>query len=56
MEILTKMKRKLEIKEIIESAISNWYFENGIQEPNWKMQKDPKWWTDYLNELNNDNK
>ncbi len=31
-----------------------WYFERGLDVPNWKMQKDPDWWTDYLRELDNE--
>jgi len=29
-------------------------FEQGKPVPNWKMQKDPQWWTDYLSELSGD--
>lgn len=55
METLTQRKRQIEIGEIVCKAISDWYFEHGIPEPNWKMQKDPQWWIDYLNRLQNDN-
>jgi len=41
----------IETKEIIEQAIWEYYFEKGIPVPNWKMKKDPQWWIDYLNEL-----
>lgn len=51
MEILMKRKKILETKEIIEQAIWQWYFERGLEVPNWKMQKDPQWWTDYLKNL-----
>lgn len=51
MEILTKKKMIIETKEIIEQAIWEYYFEKGIPVPNWKMKKDPQWWIDYLNEL-----
>lgn len=51
METLMKRKKNIEIKETLEKAISDWYLENGMPEPNWKMQKDPQWWTDYLKEL-----
>lgn len=53
MQTLTQRKKSVEIKEKLEEAISNWYFEHGIPEPNWKYQKNPQWWIDYLNELNN---
>lgn len=54
MQILMKRKRKIEIAEIIDEAIWKWYFENGKEVPNWKMQKDPQWWIDYLKELKNE--
>lgn len=54
MQILMKRKRKIEIAEIIDEAIWKWYFENGKEVPNWKMQKDPQWWIDYLKELENE--
>ena len=28
----------------------------GLEVPQWKMQLDPQWWTDYLQELNIDQK
>jgi hypothetical protein len=37
--------------EKLEDAIREWYLENDMPEPNWRRNKDPKWWTDYLNEL-----
>ena len=54
MKTLTMRKRQLEISETISQAISDWYLENGLPEPNWKIQKDPKWWTDYLDSLKTD--
>lgn len=54
MKILTMRKNNLKIKNTIESEISNWYFDNGIVEPNWKFSKDPQWWIDYLNEVENE--
>jgi hypothetical protein len=42
----------MEIGETIRKAISDWYFENGISEPNWRVDKDPQWWVEYLNNLN----
>ncbi len=55
METLMKRKKIIETKEIIEKAICDWYFERGLDVPQWKMQKDPQWWIDYLRELNGDN-
>lgn len=54
MQTLMKMKRQIETKEIIETAIEEWYFENGKEIPNWKINKDPQWWIDYLKELEKD--
>jgi hypothetical protein len=51
METLMKRMRQTEIAEIIDEAIWKWYFEQGKEVPNWKMKKDPDWWTDYLKEL-----
>ena len=51
METLMKRMRQTEIAEIIDEAIWKWYFEQGKEVPNWKMQKDPQWWVDYLREL-----
>jgi hypothetical protein len=51
MKTLTKRKKQIEISETISKAISDWYIEHSIPEPNWKSQKDPSWWTDYLQEL-----
>ena len=53
METLTKRMRQIEIAEIIDKAIWEWYFERGKEVPNWKMQKDPDWWVKYLEELDN---
>ncbi len=54
METLMRKAKIIETKEIIEQAIWQWYFERGLDVPNWKMQKDPDWWTDYLRELDNE--
>jgi hypothetical protein len=54
METLMKKAKIIETKEIIEQAIWQWYFDRGLEVPNWKMQKDPQWWTDYLKELDNE--
>ena len=51
MEILMRKAKIIETKEIIEQAIWQWYFERGLEVPNWKMQQDPQWWTDYLKDL-----
>jgi hypothetical protein len=53
METLMKRQKRIEIAEVIDEAIWRWYFEHGKEVPNWKMKKDPQWWTDYLAELDN---
>ena len=54
MRMLTKRKRNLQIAQIIDEVIDEYYSLQGIQVPNWKTQKDPQWWIDYLEELNID--
>jgi type II secretory pathway pseudopilin PulG len=51
MQTLTKRKRSMEIAQIIDDALEEYYSEQGLPVPNWKQKKDPQWWTDYLNEL-----
>jgi len=53
MRMLTLMKRKkmIEVSETIDKAIWEWYFDRGLDVPNWKYEKDPQWWIDYLEEL-----
>ena len=41
----------MEIAQIIDDALKEYYSEKGLPVPNWKQKKDPQWWTDYLNEL-----
>jgi len=54
MEILMKRMKMFEVSEKIDMAIWEWYSERGLEVPNWKMKKDPQWWTDYLEELKNE--
>jgi len=51
MEILMKRMKQTEIAEKIDKALFEWYFERGMEVPDWKTQKDPQWWKDYLKEL-----
>ena len=51
MQTLMKRKRSMEIAQIIDDALEEYYSEQGLPVPNWKQKKDPQWWTDYLNEL-----
>ena len=41
----------MEIARIIDDALEEHYSELGLPVPNWKRDKDPEWWTEYLNEL-----
>ena len=41
----------MEIAQTIDSAIWEYYSDKGLPVPNWKRQKDPQWWIDYLKEL-----
>ena len=51
METLMKRKRNMEIAQIIDEALWKYYFEKGQEVPNWKRNKDPQWWIDYLTSL-----
>jgi hypothetical protein len=46
-----RRKRNMEIVQIIDEAINEWYSLQEKPVPNWKRTKDPQWWIDYLNEL-----
>ena len=51
MLMLTKRKRNMEIAQIIDDALEEHYSELGLSVPNWKQQKNPQWWIDYIKEL-----
>ena len=51
MQMLMKRKRSMEIAQTIDNAIEEYYSEKGLPVPRWKMNKDPQWWIDYLQEL-----
>ena len=53
MKILMKRMKKIEIGETVKQAISDWYYENGMVEPLWYVPKNPEWWDEYLNSLDN---
>ena len=44
----------MEVKQIIDEALWEYYSERGLEVPRWRMQRDPQWWIDYLNELDID--
>tara|TARA_A100001201_G_scaffold25294_1_gene28447 strand:- start:256 stop:483 length:228 start_codon:yes stop_codon:yes gene_type:complete len=54
MQTLMKRKRSMEIAQTIDDALQEYYSERGLPVPEWKLKKDPQWWTDYLIELNID--
>jgi hypothetical protein len=51
MKMLMQRKRSMEIAQTIDDVLFEWYSERGLEVPNWKRQKDPQWWIDYLREL-----
>ena len=46
----------MEIAQIIDNAISEYYSENDLSVPDWKTKKDPQWWIDYLKQLGLDSR
>jgi hypothetical protein len=46
----------MEIAQIIDEAISEYYSLHGLPVPDWKTKKDPCWWTEYLKQLGIDPK
>ena len=51
MKILTQRMNQMVIGDKVRQAVSDWYFENGKEEPLWYVSKDPDWWTLYLKSL-----
>ena len=51
MLMLTKRKRNMEIAQIIDEAINEYYSLQGKPVPQWKQKRDPDWWITYLEEL-----
>jgi len=51
MQMLTKRMRNMEIAQTIDDALEEYYSEKGLEVPKWRMNKDPQWWVDYLQEL-----
>jgi len=51
MQMLMKRTRNMEVKQIIDEVLWKYYFEKGMEVPQWKRNKDPQWWIDYLKEL-----
>jgi hypothetical protein len=51
MQTLTRKMKNMEIAQIIDETLLKYYSEKGMEVPQWKTQKDPQWWIDYLKEL-----
>jgi hypothetical protein len=51
MMILTQRMNQMITGEKVREAISDWYFENGKEEPLWYVPKNPPWWEEYLRSL-----
>jgi hypothetical protein len=51
MQMLMKRKKNMEVAQTIDSALFEWYSERGLEVPQWRMKKDPDWWTEYLKDL-----
>ena len=53
MKTLTKRKMSIGISQKIDNIIFEWYTERGMEVPKWKYTKDPEWWIEYLQEIEN---
>jgi type II secretory pathway pseudopilin PulG len=51
MQTLMKRKRNMEIAQIIDEAINEYYSLQGKPVPNWRYIKDVDWWIEYLKDL-----
>lgn len=51
MKTLMKRMKSMEVAQIIDETLWRYYFEKGMEVPNWKMNRDPQWWVDYLESL-----
>ena len=51
MQTLMKRKRNMEVREIIDEAIEEYYSLQGREVPQWRMRRNPEWWISYLNDL-----
>jgi len=48
---LMKKKRNMEIAQIIDKTLEEYYSEKGLPVPQWKCNKNPEWWREYLIDL-----
>ena len=53
MQTLTRRKMSIGISQKIDNIIFEWYTERGMEVPKWKYTKDPEWWIEYLQEIEN---
>ena len=51
MKTLMQRKKNMEIAQIIDEALEEYYSSNGKPVPNWKTDGNEQWWIDYLKEL-----
>ncbi len=52
MRTLTKMTKSMEIAQIIDDVLYQYYVvEQGKPVPNWRYIKDQDWWIEYLKTL-----
>ena len=51
MQTLMKRTRNMEVKQIIDDALWEYYSERGMEVPQWRRNKDPEWWINYLRDL-----
>ena len=56
MQTLMKRKKNMEIVQTIDEVLFRFYSDKGMKVPEWKTQKDPEWWTEYLISLGIDPK
>ena len=54
MQTLMRRKKNLQIAQIIDEAINEYYSLQGKPVPNWRYIKDQDWWIDYLESLGMD--
>ena len=56
MQTLMRRKKNLQIAQIIDDILYEYYSEQGKPVPKWRTKKDPDWWMEYLIRLGIDPK
>jgi hypothetical protein len=51
MQTLMRRKKNMEIAQTIDDTLKQYYSKKGKPVPNWRVNKNPRWWVDYLKEL-----